>query len=81
MVDAITPQQKIDLLIAHSRVTEWVMISFREHVLLAEPTVVPSSKTKGKSTLNRGTYSWLRKLPWARYDTFFYLNLKMTLLT
>jgi len=64
-VQSVNPYQKVEVLLAQAKITSWAVAALREHVLLAEQPK-KTHKLKGKGSLNHGTYSWLRKLPWAR---------------
>nr|CAD7427832.1 unnamed protein product [Timema monikensis] len=66
-VQLANPYQKVEVLLAQSRVTSWAVDALREHVLLAHHHPAHSHKLRGKGSLNQGTYSWLRKIPWARF--------------
>nr|CAD7579642.1 unnamed protein product [Timema californicum] len=66
-VQLANPYQKVEVLLAQSRVTSWAVDALREHVLLARHHPTHSHKLRGKGSLNQGTYSWLRKIPWARF--------------
>jgi len=60
----VNPYQKVEVLLAQAKITSWAVAALREHVLAEQPR--KAHKLKGKGSLNQGTYSWLRKLPWAR---------------
>jgi E3 ubiquitin-protein ligase HERC2 len=64
-IQSVNPYQKVEVLLAQAKITSWALAALREHVLLAEQPR-KAHKLKGKGSLNQGTYSWLRKLPWAR---------------
>jgi E3 ubiquitin-protein ligase HERC2 len=64
-IQSVNPYQKVEVLLAQAKITSWAVTALREHVLLAEQPR-KTHKLKGKGSLNQGTYSWLRKLPWAR---------------
>ncbi|XP_020288916.1 E3 ubiquitin-protein ligase HERC2 isoform X1 [Pseudomyrmex gracilis] len=60
-----TPYQKSKVILAEAEVTSWAVQALRTYVIQAE---LPSKqKVSGKSSLNQGTYTWLRKLPRARF--------------
>jgi hypothetical protein len=64
-IQSVNPYQKGEVLLSQAKITSWAVASLREHVLMAEQPR-KTHKLKGKGSLNQGTYSWLRKLPWAR---------------
>ncbi|XP_034934449.1 E3 ubiquitin-protein ligase HERC2 [Chelonus insularis] len=64
-IQLVTPYQKAKVLLAEAEVTSWAVQALRAYVIQAE---LPSKeKVSGKSSLNQGTYTWLRKLPRARF--------------
>ncbi|XP_068082847.1 E3 ubiquitin-protein ligase HERC2 [Anabrus simplex] len=65
-IQLVNPHQKVEVVLAQAKITAWAVAALRENILLAEQPRRPN-KLKGKGSLNQGTYSWLRKLPWARY--------------
>ncbi|XP_023713900.1 E3 ubiquitin-protein ligase HERC2 [Cryptotermes secundus] len=65
-IQSVNPYQKVEVLLSQAKITSWAVASLREHVLMAEQPR-KTLKLKGKGSLNQGTYSWLRKLPWARF--------------
>jgi E3 ubiquitin-protein ligase HERC2 len=64
-IQSVNPYQKVEVLLSQAKITSWAVASLREHVLMAEQPR-KTHKLKVKGSLNQGTYSWLRKLPWAR---------------
>ncbi|XP_015606913.1 E3 ubiquitin-protein ligase HERC2 isoform X2 [Cephus cinctus] len=64
-VQLVTPYQKSKIILAEAKVTAWAVQALRAHVIQAELPNKP--KASGKSSLNQGTYTWLRKLPRARF--------------
>ncbi|XP_063244096.1 E3 ubiquitin-protein ligase HERC2 isoform X2 [Bacillus rossius redtenbacheri] len=65
-IQLVNPYQKVEVLLAQTKITSWAVEALREHVQMANyPKKV--HKLKGKGSLNQGTYSWLRKIPWARF--------------
>lgn len=65
-IQSVTPYLKLKVILAEAKVTLWAIQALRAYVIQAE---LPnkSSKVSGKSSLNQGTYTWLRKLPRARF--------------
>ncbi|XP_076284957.1 E3 ubiquitin-protein ligase HERC2 isoform X1 [Lasioglossum baleicum] len=64
-IRSITPYQKSRIILSEAEVTSWAVKALRAYVVQAE---VPSKpKISDKSSLNQGTYTWLRKLPRARF--------------
>ncbi|XP_078045783.1 E3 ubiquitin-protein ligase HERC2 [Augochlora pura] len=64
-IQSITPYQKSRIILAEAEVISWAVKALRAYVVQAE---VPSKpKISDKSSLNQGTYTWLRKLPRARF--------------
>ncbi|KAK0097381.1 hypothetical protein PV326_002182 [Microctonus aethiopoides] len=64
-VQLVTPYQKVQVILAEAEVISWAVQALRAYVIQAE---LPSKeKVSGKSSLNQGTYTWLRKLPRARF--------------
>lgn len=64
-IQLVTPYQKVKVILAEAEVTSWAVQALRAYVIQAE---LPSKeKVSGKSSLNQGTYTWLRKLPRARF--------------
>ncbi|XP_015510519.2 E3 ubiquitin-protein ligase HERC2 [Neodiprion lecontei] len=64
-IQLVTPYQKSKIILAESEVTIWAIRTLREHIVQTE--LKYKSKADGKSSLNQGTYTWLRKLPRARF--------------
>ncbi|XP_020707195.2 E3 ubiquitin-protein ligase HERC2 isoform X3 [Athalia rosae] len=64
-IQLVTPYQKSKVILAESEVTSWAIRTLREHIVQTE--LKYKSKADGKSSLNQGTYTWLRKLPRARF--------------
>ncbi|XP_076233389.1 E3 ubiquitin-protein ligase HERC2 [Calliopsis andreniformis] len=64
-VQLITPYQKSKLILAEAEVTSWAVDALRAYVVQAELPSKP--KINDKSSVNQGTYTWLRKLPRARF--------------
>jgi E3 ubiquitin-protein ligase HERC2 len=65
-VQSITPYLRLRILLAEAKVNQWAIQALRAYVVQAElPS--KSNKVSGKSSLNQGTYTWLRKLPRARF--------------
>ncbi|CAD6227584.1 GSCOCG00001264001-RA-CDS [Cotesia congregata] len=64
-IQLVTPYQKARVILAEAEVISWAVQALRAYVIQAE---LPSKeKVSGKSSLNQGTYTWLRKLPRARF--------------
>lgn len=65
-IQSVTPYLRLKVILAEAKVTLWAIQALRAYVIQAElPS--KSSKASGKSSLNQGTYTWLRKLPRARF--------------
>ena len=65
-IQSVTPYLRLKIILAEAKVTLWAIQALRAYVIQAElPS--KSSKASGKSSLNQGTYTWLRKLPRARF--------------
>ncbi|XP_043254504.1 probable E3 ubiquitin-protein ligase HERC2 isoform X2 [Colletes gigas] len=64
-IQLITPYQKSKIILAEAEVTSWAVEALRAYVVQAELPSKP--KVSDKSSLNQGTYTWLRKLPRARF--------------
>lgn len=65
-IQSVTPYLRLKVVLAEAKVTLWAIRALRAYVMQAElPS--KSSKASGKSSLNQGTYTWLRKLPRARF--------------
>nr|XP_012152188.1 PREDICTED: E3 ubiquitin-protein ligase HERC2 [Megachile rotundata] len=64
-IRSITPYQKSKIVLAEAEVTSWAVQALRAFVVQAEVPTKP--KVSDKSSLNQGTYTWLRKLPRARF--------------
>ncbi|XP_072748341.1 E3 ubiquitin-protein ligase HERC2 [Anoplolepis gracilipes] len=64
-IQLTTPYQKSKVILAEAEVISWAIQALRTYIIQAE---LPSKqKVSGKSSLNQGTYTWLRKLPRARF--------------
>ena len=64
-IQLVTPYQRAKIQLAEAEITSWAIQALRAYVIQAE---LPSkAKASGKSSLNQGTYTWLRKLPRARF--------------
>ncbi|XP_043274810.1 E3 ubiquitin-protein ligase HERC2 isoform X2 [Venturia canescens] len=64
-IQMVTPYQKVKIQLAEAEIASWAIRALRAYVIQAE---LPSkAKVSGKSSLNQGTYTWLRKLPRARF--------------
>ncbi|KAJ8681467.1 hypothetical protein QAD02_017254 [Eretmocerus hayati] len=65
-IQSVTPYLRLEIILAEARVSLWAVRALRAYVIQTElPS--KSSKVSGKSSLNQGTYTWLRKLPRARF--------------
>ncbi|XP_053987984.1 E3 ubiquitin-protein ligase HERC2 isoform X2 [Hylaeus volcanicus] len=64
-IQLVTPYQKSRIILAEAEVTSWAVEALRAYVVQAELPSKP--KVSDKSSLNQGTYTWLRKLPRARF--------------
>ncbi|XP_066595212.1 E3 ubiquitin-protein ligase HERC2 [Prorops nasuta] len=64
-IQLVTPYQKSKVILAEAKIMSWAIQSLRTYVIQAELPNKP--KVTGKSSLNQGTYTWLRKLPRARF--------------
>ncbi|OXU31335.1 hypothetical protein TSAR_012680, partial [Trichomalopsis sarcophagae] len=65
-IQSVTPYLRLKVILAEAKVTLWAIQALRAYVIQAElPS--KSSKASCKSSLNQGTYTWLRKLPRARF--------------
>ncbi|XP_015429351.1 PREDICTED: LOW QUALITY PROTEIN: E3 ubiquitin-protein ligase HERC2 [Dufourea novaeangliae] len=64
-IRSITPYQKSRIILAEAEVTSWAVKALRAYVVQAELPSKP--KISDKSSLNQGKYTWLRKLPRARF--------------
>lgn len=64
-IQSVTPYLKAKVILAESKITLWAVKALRAYVIQAELPNKP--KISGKSSLNQGTYTWLRKLPRARF--------------
>lgn len=64
-INLISPNHKMEILQAQSKIISWSVAAFREHILVAEQPR-RNNKLKDKGSLNEGIYNWLRKMPWAR---------------
>ncbi|RLU17868.1 hypothetical protein DMN91_010107 [Ooceraea biroi] len=64
-IQLTTPYQKSKVILTEAKVISWAIQALRTYIIQAE---LPSKqKVSGKSSLNQGTYTWLRKLPRARF--------------
>ncbi|KAF7995498.1 hypothetical protein HCN44_006605 [Aphidius gifuensis] len=63
-IQLVTPYQRAKIIIAEEKITSWAIKSLRKYIIQAES---PYKESKVKSSLNQGTYTWLRKLPRARF--------------
>lgn len=64
-VQSVTPYLKAKVILAEAKVVNWAVEALRAYVIQAE---LPNKlKVGGKSSWNQGTYTWLRKLPRARF--------------
>ncbi|CAB0032033.1 unnamed protein product [Trichogramma brassicae] len=65
-IQSVTPYLRLKVILDEAKVTLWAIKTLRAYVIQTElPS--KSSKASGKSSLNQGTYTWLRKLPRARF--------------
>ncbi|XP_017887257.1 E3 ubiquitin-protein ligase HERC2 [Ceratina calcarata] len=64
-IESITPYQKSRIILAEAEVSSWAVHALRAYIVQAELPSKP--KVNDKSSLNQGTYTWLRKLPRARF--------------
>ena len=64
-IQLVTPYLRLKVILAEAKVTFWAVQALRAYVIQAELSSKP--KASGKSSLNQGTYTWLRKLPRARF--------------
>ncbi|XP_015113813.1 E3 ubiquitin-protein ligase HERC2 [Diachasma alloeum] len=64
-IQLVTPYQRANVIISEAQVTCWTIQALRAYVIQAE--LPNKDKVSGKSSLNQGTYTWLRKLPRARF--------------
>ncbi|XP_012287916.1 E3 ubiquitin-protein ligase HERC2 [Orussus abietinus] len=64
-IQLVTPYQRSKVILAEADVTSWAIQALRAYVVQAEMPNKP--KATGKSSLNQETYTWLRKLPRARF--------------
>ncbi|XP_050578084.1 E3 ubiquitin-protein ligase HERC2 [Bombus affinis] len=67
-IQSVTPYQKSKIILAEAEVTSWAVQALRAYVVQAElPSNQKPAKISDKSSLNQGMYTWLRKLPRARF--------------
>lgn len=64
-IQSVTPYQKSKIILAEAEIISWAVQALRAYVIQAELPNKP--KISDKSSLNQGTYTWLRKLPRARF--------------
>ncbi|XP_011141461.1 E3 ubiquitin-protein ligase HERC2 [Harpegnathos saltator] len=64
-IQLTTPYQKSKVILAEAEVISWAVQALRAYIVQAEQP--NKQKISGKSSLNQGTYTWLRKLPRARF--------------
>lgn len=64
-IQLVTPYLRVKVILAEAKVTHWAVQALRAYVIQAELSSKP--KASGKSSLNQDTYTWLRKLPRARF--------------
>ena len=64
-IQSVTPYQKSKIILAEAEIISWAVQALRAYVIQAEIPTKP--KISDKSSLNQGTYTWLRKLPRARF--------------
>lgn len=64
-IQLTTPYQKSKVILAEAEVISWAVQALRAYVVQTE--LPNKQKISGKSSLNQGTYTWLRKLPRARF--------------
>ncbi|XP_011304625.1 E3 ubiquitin-protein ligase HERC2 [Fopius arisanus] len=64
-IQLVTPYQRAKIIISEAEITCWTIEALRAYVIQAE--LPNKDKVSGKSSLNQGTYTWLRKLPRARF--------------